>query len=402
MKKNRKSASLGFSIGCCVVFASTCSAQDIVSTVLDESVSYGIVIQQPIPTTPTKHLGTGPIDMNNLSADILNCEICRQRLGLPSLSSTSGQGVPSNRVLTPNGSTPDAPSNVVPSLNNAADAVHPKNRSTPMPGASPVRMLGSPGLISSGTAEQMAAQGLVVQEFKPPQSQQDAIRLGDIPPEVRQQFLRSLDLPFGAKVMSAEIKALNSSEETNSNRSEPIQAEAVSKPILRSPLQKQTVLPNPKTQSSIEQPPATTVQPDYIKEQLQLKQTVEQLQKQMEEQTASFAKKQVESEQLSAEKIKSLISEREAIDGERSKLKNQLVQTQADWQIQLEKANAAQKEALTLLETRTAEVTELQLQLKSQQEAKAKQESQSNDSKVKKKRESKKKKEPNKGKTRKP
>ena len=113
------------------------------------------------------------------------------------------------------------------------------------------------------------------------------------------------------------------------------------------------------------------VQPDSSKEQLQLKQTVEQLEKQLEEKTTAFTKKQFESEHATATKINILIAEREAVESERSKLKNQLVQTQAEWQNQLDKANAAQKEALMLLETRTAEVTELQLQLKSQLEANA-------------------------------
>ena len=285
MKKNRKSDFLAWTtFSCGLVFASTCSAQVIVNSVpLDAQVGFGTVIQQPIPTTPTKHLGYGPIDMNNLSADILNCEVCRQRLGLPPLSRKTVQGVPSNQVISPNGLTTVTPLIVAAPLNNVADAIPPKTASSPVPGASPVRTLGSPGLISSGTAEQMVAQGLVVQEFKPPQVPQDAIRLGDLPPEVRQQFLRSLDLPFGAKVMSAEIKSQNSSEESNSNPSESVQAEAVSKSIPRSPKQKENVLPNPASQSPTVRSPAALVQPDSSKEQLQLKQTVEQLQKNFEE-----------------------------------------------------------------------------------------------------------------------
>ena len=107
MKKNRKSDFLAWTtFSCGLVFASTCSAQVIVNSVpLDAHVGYGTVIQQPIPTTPTKHLGNGPIDMNNLSAEILNCEVCRQRLGLPPLSRKTVQGVPSNQVISPNGLT---------------------------------------------------------------------------------------------------------------------------------------------------------------------------------------------------------------------------------------------------------------------------------------------------------
>jgi hypothetical protein len=75
-------------------------------------------------------------------------------------------------------------------------------RTDPMSG---VRMLGSPGLISSGTAAKMATEGLVVEEFLPPQPTPGAIQLDGIPLDVRQQFMHGLELPYGARVMSANV-----------------------------------------------------------------------------------------------------------------------------------------------------------------------------------------------------
>lgn len=138
-------------------------------------------VPAPIPIPAKKHLGSGPVDLNNLSPDILNCDICRQRLGLPPLQRP-----------------------------NTAPAAAPLNKANLQPGAdlsnfAPVRMLGSPGSITSGTASQMATEGLVVEEFKPPMPEAGAINLGGLPLEVRQQFMQSLELPEGATIMSAQI-----------------------------------------------------------------------------------------------------------------------------------------------------------------------------------------------------
>lgn len=132
-----------------------------------------------------KHLGNGLVDMNNLSSDILNCDVCRQRLGLPPLQRSNV-----------------TPANVF------------SQKATPQPGldltsAAPVRMLGSPGLITSGTASQMATEGLVVEEFKPAMPEAGTINLGGLPLEVRQQFMRGLELPAGATIMSAQISSEN-------------------------------------------------------------------------------------------------------------------------------------------------------------------------------------------------
>ena len=62
------------------------------------------------PIAEGRHLGNGPVDINSLSQDILNCDVCRQRLGLPPLnlaslpdsSSLAGSKVLSANVLDPN------------------------------------------------------------------------------------------------------------------------------------------------------------------------------------------------------------------------------------------------------------------------------------------------------------
>ena len=287
----------GIALSCGMIFASTSFGQ--------------IIVRSDVSAAAPQHLGSGPIDRNNLSADILNCQVCRQRLGLPPLPvSTSALG----------------------------------------------RMLGSPGMISSATAEQMALQGVVVEEFKPPQPQPDAIQLGELPPEVRQQFMRSLELPFGARVMSAEIRGqklgtvsvegsetvtaqkIGGNSANQSERPKVGDQRSLGAPGIETVLEAATVdvsiKPNPQPKPPTEPITAAPTQVDSVNELVQLQQT-----------------------------------------------KVQLEQMQFEWKKRIEQADAANKEVLTLLEKRTAEVTELQLQLKSQQDAltKAKQEAQSKD-----------------------
>lgn len=290
----------GIALSCGMFFASTCFGQ--------------VIVGNDVSSAAPQHLGSGPIDRNNLSADILNCQVCRQRLGLPPFQVSSST----------------------------------------VPRASTARMLGTPGMISCVTAEQMALQGFVVEELKPPQTEPGAIPLGELPPEVRQQFMRSLELPFGARVMSAEIRG----QKPGTVKVEGSESVPPAEPITSAP-----------TQS------------DSASELIQLQQTKEQLQKQLVEQAADLAKKQIVAEEVAAqEKNKAMNLERE-LAKERENSKVQLEQMQFEWQKRIEQADAANKEVLTLLEKRTAEVTELRSQLKSQQEAmsKAKQESPSKD-----------------------
>ncbi len=319
----------GIALSCGMIFASTSFGQ--------------IIVRSDVSAAAPQHLGSGPIDRNNLSADILNCQVCRQRLGLPPLPvSTSALGR-SDRVIGPKLATPT----LVPEASSVPSLA---------PQAATVRMLGSPGMISSATAEQMALQGVVVEEFKPPQPQPDAIQLGELPPEVRQQFMRSLELPFGARVMSAEIRgqklgtvnvegsetvtaqkiggnSANQSERPKVGDQRSLGAAGI-ETVLEAANVDVSIKPNPQPKPPTEPITAAPTLVHSVNELVQLQQA-----------------------------------------------KVQLEQMQFEWKKRIEQADAANKEVLTLLEKRTAEVTELQLQLKSQQEAlsKAKQEAQSID-----------------------
>ena len=330
----------GLALSWGLVLASTGSAQTRILTIqVDGTTKLGTAVLSPIKAAP-QHLGNGPIDLNNLPQDVLDCDVCRQRLGLPPRSHLAG-------------SKESQPSQ-----------------------AGTGRILGSPGMMSSIVAEQMAQQGYVVEEFKPPQPEQNAIQLGDIPPEARERFLRSLNLPQGARVMSAEVKGQETSEQpasSNTNASL-VAAEKDVAPNVR-PSDLETITPD--SLPSPNRPPQPAVQIEIAaKEQLVLVQTIDQLQKKLEEQSA-----------------------------EQSKLNALLERMQSENQKRMERADAANREALTMLEKRTAEVTELQLKLKSQQDAMEKMElkaKESNDKRPEPSKAEARKKEQNKGKGKKP
>ena len=317
------------------------------------STSFGqIIVRTDVSAAAPHHLGSGPIDRNNLSADILNCEVCRQRLGLPPLQVFPSALGLSNPVIAPKRATP-APT-LGPDVSGAT---------SPVPQAATGRMLGSPGMISSVTAEQMALQGFVVEEFKPPQPDSNAIQLGELPPEVRQQFLRSLELPFGARVMSAEVRGQKAGS-VKVEGSETITAQKT-----ESNSDSQSEPPKVGAHRSLGAPGIETV--------------LETAAADMSIQTKPQPKPPTETAApIPADAIPAAPTQSDSANElakERENLKVQLEQMQFEWKKRLEQADAANKEVLTLLEKRTAEVTDLQLQLKSQREAltKAKQESQS-------------------------
>ena len=137
----------GFSLSCLLALASTGSGQTRTLTIqVDARPNAGTAVQSPFRAA-TQHLGSGPIDMNNLPKDILDCDVCRQRLGLPPRNNMAGPKLPQQ-----------------PAMSQQAIAQQPTT-----PNAGTGRMLGSPGMMSSIVAEQMAKQGYVVEEFKPPQ-----------------------------------------------------------------------------------------------------------------------------------------------------------------------------------------------------------------------------------------
>lgn len=371
MTKNRMNRTLvGMALSCSLAIASTGNAQTRVLTIQMDGRAYSGQVVMPLAQTASQHLGNGPIDTNNLPKDVLECDVCRQRLGLPPLKSLSSSMVPQPRTMSQQ-------QNVLPSAGPVV-AVPPQTGT--------IRMLGSPGMMSSQVAEQMAQQGFVVEEFKPPQPAPDAIQLGNIPPEVRQQFMHSLNLPQGARIMSAEVKGQSSSRQPTASDSHaalgdaarPIQ-NAIGTPgiglppevvtprsdspvievdlsVLRSePKQIPEIIPTPlATPSVAEQQPVPQPVPQVdaaAKEQQQLVQTIEELQKKLEQQAM-----------------------------EQTKLNTLLERMQSESQKQMERADAANRETLTMLEKRTAEVTELQLKLKSQRDAMEKMELRSKES----------------------
>ncbi len=328
MKTNRRSDLIaGMALSGSLVFAATGSAQMIIRPLAsDAGVKYGTIIRQSVPAAPTTmstlHLGNGPIDRNNLSADILNCDVCRQRLGLPPL------GISSRFAPT---TTPTVLSAEVIVRGVEISGIRTQDTTDSLKigfEANANRMLGSPGLISSGTAEQMASQGIVFEEFKPQMPAQDAIRLGDLPPGVREQFLRSLELPAGATVTSARIKGQSSFEE--------VKAESLQSTIVpsagRIQLPTENAIPSDEYPQSLGAPGIAFL-------------------------TESLAQTRASAD-AKAEPV--------AVAEESAKVNEQL---QTEWKKRIEQADAANREVLSLLEKRTAEVTELQLQLKSQQEA---------------------------------
>ena len=347
---------------------------------LNGSFPSGAVIRSSGPSiAPQTHLGSGPIDVNNLSADILNCDVCRQRLGLPPLRSSptlSSQTTssPTTTQPTTTQSTLSTPKKFLAQPN--AETVLPQTPDQPL-----VPMLGSPGLISSGTASQMAALGFVVEEFKPPQAQPDAIRLGDIPPEVRQQFMKGLELPPGASILSAEILG-KSGESTSSEISvETIAAAHAAKESVSAITQTVASVPlssevNPSVENKVSgateirelEPLPAKESPAPMRAETEAIAKTELAQSQM----AELSKKQAEFEQVVAERNAAIIKEQESLAKERKKMDAQLEQMQSKWQKRMELADATNKEALNMLEKRTAEVTELQMQLKAQKEATAK------------------------------
>ncbi len=227
----------------------------------------------------------------------------------------------------------------------------------------------------------MAALGFVVEEFKPPQTQPDAIRLGDIPPEVRQQFMKGLELPPGASILSAEILGKSGASTSSENSVETIAAahaakesvSALSQTVASVPLSSEA---NPSVENKVsgatairelEPLPAKEI-PAPMRAETEAVAKAELAQSQI----AELSKKQAEFEQVVAERNAAIIKEQETLAKERKKMDAQLEQMQSEWQKRMELADATNKEALNMLEKRTAEVTELQLQLKAQKEANAK------------------------------
>jgi hypothetical protein len=258
---------------------------------------------------------------------------------------------------------------------------------------------------------------MVVEEFKPPQPEQNAIQLGALPPEVRQEFIRGLGLPLGSQILSAQIKGQslesqnagigkeNASEkpltmshaETNTAKSEVLNSATASNQSPRNEslggeeIVAQTESKSiasegavsaesvPKTSNATAETNALAVLPvpaqpaayavDSAAEQSELKQKLDKLQKQLEEQASEFAARQTQLEAEVTSRKQAFAEMQQQLTEKATNWNSQMEQFQSESKKRLEQSEAAGREALSLLEKRTAEVTELQILLKNQEKA---------------------------------
>jgi hypothetical protein len=320
-------------------------------------------------SAPQKHLGSGPIDLNNLSDDILNCEVCRQRLGLPPLNAALPMPQRVNSV------------NPTPTQTNP--------QSSPTAPQPMMRVLGSPGMLSSTPLG-----GNIFEEFTPPQPEPGAIRLGEIPPEVRQQFMRSLELPHGAKIMSAEIMG-QKKETSNSDTNTAKPSVNSATPALTLPAPKQPAAP---MNSTLGAPGIRTlIEPKLEVNNAGAKSALEPTQNALSTPTAPpvpeqpttparasadlptptsaiatannttatlEASKELLAKKLEAEQQAKQVDELRAQLAQSSALMEKM---QTESMKRLEQVENANKESLRLLEKRAAEMTEMQLKLEAEQ-----------------------------------
>lgn len=273
----------------------------------------------PQPKQPAQHLTPGPLNLNQLPADVLNCNVCRQRLGLPPLPATT-QPHPSAIQR------PLVQQQTKPTTTGASQEATPK----PIP-VSPFPMLGTPGIISSTTAEQLATHGLVVEEFKPPQPEADAFQLQGLPLAARQQFMQELNLPQGARIMSAAIVDPNAKADASEGIVAPEAPTDVVEPALPVPPVPQPTpvapsqapaepLPIPSAPPTPDNTSKTPVQSSQAVETLQLQ--IHQLNKLNHDTSESLHQKNEESQKLKAE-LSALQASIEALKREAAELRKE-------------------------------------------------------------------------------
>jgi hypothetical protein len=274
-----------------------------------------------VPNALPQHvpsIRSGPIDLSKYSSDVLSCAICRERLGLPAIG-TSPASASKPELVQPLASTP---SQKFLSPPQQVDRPASERDLPPKVGAS----FGGSGLITAGAAKQLEASGLVIQEFRPPTPNPEDFRLENLPPEARQQFFRQLELPNGARVMSAQIIA--ATEPTLEARKE------------------ETLQPaNPTKDKSVTPEPSTA-----------------------EAETLQIAEQMKAENSKLAEKLAAAAKEREKLQ--------EMMRVQAEsFEKKMAEIERSNQETAKMLEARTLEVTELQNQLqakpKSQKRSKA-------------------------------
>lgn len=288
----------------------------------------------PLQHVPSNH--SGPIDLSKYSSDVLNCAVCRERLGLPALQPSTATTMKAEQVSPATVSTNSLPVQPSDRPVNEGDVL-PKVAAT----------FGGSGLITAGAAKQLEASGMVIQEFRPPVPNPNDFRLETLPLDARQQFFQQLDLPNGARVMSAQIMS--------GNQATQIETVAPSTP-----------LPEAKLPSSKSVAPEAPVK--ELKELADTKRNVEQKNaeslKPVEPSSASEMqqKKDRQIEELLASNQKTL-SEIESVAKERNKLQ-EMISTQAEsFEKRMAEMERSNQEMAKMLEARTLEVTELQNKL---------------------------------------
>jgi hypothetical protein len=304
-----------------------------------------------IPNTLLQHvpsIRSGPIDLSKYSSDVLNCAICRERLGLPALG--------------PSSASANKPELIQPTVSNPTQRFTPPNQQVDRPasegdlapkvGAS----FGASGLITAGAAKQMEASGLVIQEFRPPTPKPEDFRLETLPPQARKQFFQQLELPNGARVMSAQIMSGNQEKGSATVIDAPTSPESI-EPV-RNP--KETA---PSVPANIQAPAAAkeeTIQPPIKTNEAPIPTPVP-----APDRSSAMADTLQAVEQMKAENSK--LTEQLAVSAkEREKLQEMARVQSESFEKKIAEIERSNQETAKMLEARTLEVTELQNKLQAQ------------------------------------
>jgi hypothetical protein len=110
----------------------------------------------------------GPVDLSKYSSDVLNCAICRERLGLPALAPSTAKA---NKIELPRSSVSN-PTQKFPTQPPQVDRPATENDLPSQVGTA----FGGPGVITAGTAKQLEAPGFIIQELRPPTPNPDEVK----------------------------------------------------------------------------------------------------------------------------------------------------------------------------------------------------------------------------------
>ena len=312
-----------------------------------------------IPSAQLQHvpsIRSGPIDLSKYSSDVLNCAICRERLGLPALG--------------PSTASANKPELIQPTVSNPTQRFSPPTQQVDRPasegdlapkvGAS----FGASGLITAGAAKQMEASGLVIQEFRPPTPKPEDFRLETLPPEARKQFFQQLELPNGARVMSAQITSGNQEKgsatvidaPTSPESIEPVRNPKETAPSIAANVQAPAVAKEETLQAAIKANEASIPLPIPLPIPTPIP---------APDPSAAMADTLQAVEQMKAENSK-LAEQLAAASKEREKLQEMMRVQSESFEKKMAEIERSNQETAKMLEARTLEVTELQNKLQAQ------------------------------------